>query len=75
MPPLKKILYFIKLLHLTKFEDYPHGVACLSATEYEQVKQLTKGSRKQTKVLAILGNSQRINIRKGRIFLFGSARS
>ncbi|MBE9227020.1 CHASE2 domain-containing protein [Phormidium sp. LEGE 05292] len=51
------------------FEDYPHAVACLSAPEYEPIQSLKKPSSKVIRILAILGNSQGIDVQKDRIML------
>lgn len=51
------------------FEDYPHAVVCLSAPEYEPIKTLKKPSNKVIRILAILGNSQGIDVQKDREML------
>ncbi|OKH32649.1 Chase2 sensor protein [[Phormidium ambiguum] IAM M-71] len=51
------------------FEDYPHAVVCLSAPEYEPIKSLKKPANKVIRILAILGNSQGINVQKDREML------
>lgn len=51
------------------FDDYPHAVVCLSAPEYEPIKTLKKPSHKVIRILAILGNSQGIDVQKDREIL------
>jgi CHASE2 domain-containing sensor protein len=51
------------------FDDYPHAVVCLSAPEYEPIKTLKKTSHKLIRILAILGNSQGIDVQKDREIL------
>ncbi|MBD0345552.1 MAG: CHASE2 domain-containing protein, partial [Coleofasciculus sp. Co-bin14] len=52
------------------FEDYPKAEVALSASEYQPVKKaFTKNSSSKVKILAILGNSEGIDIGKDRTFL------
>jgi len=52
------------------FEDYPKAEVALSASEYKRPKKsTTKSSRSEVRILAILGNSQGIDIGKDRAFL------
>ncbi|MEC4817085.1 MAG: AAA-like domain-containing protein [Scytonema sp. PMC 1069.18] len=52
------------------FEDYSHAEIALSSTEYQQPnKFLATRPRNYIKILAILGNSQGINISRDREFL------
>ena len=51
------------------FEDYPHGVICLGATDYEPVKRFVKRANQNIRILAILGNSQGIDTQKDRLIL------
>lgn len=51
------------------FEDYPYAIACLGSTEYEPVKRLVKRADQTIRILAILGNSQGINIQQDRMIL------
>jgi AAA-like domain/CHAT domain len=52
------------------FEDYPYAEIALSSTEYQQPKKSqVKKHRNHLKILAILGNSQGIDISRDRDFL------
>ncbi|MFB2895543.1 CHASE2 domain-containing protein [Aerosakkonemataceae cyanobacterium BLCC-F50] len=51
------------------FDDYPHAIVCLSAPEYEPIKTLKKPSKEIIRILAILGNSQGIDVQKDREML------
>jgi CHASE2 domain-containing sensor protein len=51
------------------FEDYQHAVACLGSSEFENPKSTTTNSNRGMRILAILGNSEGINIQKDRKIL------
>lgn len=51
------------------FDDYPYAEVALSASEYQKLQKLPKVTNKKIKILAILGNSQEIDISQDRIFL------
>ena len=53
------------------FQDYPHSEISFSRTEYKRTNklQLSKISRKNVRILAILGNSQGIDLEQERQFL------
>lgn len=52
------------------FENYPKAEFALSSSEYQPPKKsLTQSSNKKIRILAILGNSQGIDIEKDRAFL------
>jgi CHASE2 domain-containing sensor protein len=52
------------------FENYPKAEFALSASEYQSPKKaLTKNSSSKVRILAILGNSEGIDIEKDRAFL------
>ena len=52
------------------FEDYPKAEVALSDTEYQRPKKsITKKRKSKLRILAIIGNSKGINLRKDRIFL------
>lgn len=57
--------------HLWKFfEDYPNAEIALSAPQYERVIKLaTEPPGTKVKILAVLGNSKGIDIKKDRAFL------
>ncbi|MBW4499440.1 MAG: CHASE2 domain-containing protein [Scytonema hyalinum WJT4-NPBG1] len=51
------------------FDDYPHAEVGLSASEYKQPHKLPQQKKSKIRILAILGNSQEIDISQDRIFL------
>ncbi|MDY6896756.1 MAG: CHAT domain-containing protein [Cyanobacteriota bacterium] len=53
------------------FQDYPHSEISFSRTEYKRTNgsQLSEISRKNVRILAILGNSQGIDLEQERLFL------
>ncbi len=51
------------------FEDYQKAVACSSILEVEQVKPLRKNPRRKIRILAVLGNSQGIDVQEDRRIL------
>jgi len=51
------------------FEDYPHAEMALSYQEYQQIKSLSKKSTTQIRILAILGNSEGIDVQQDRVLL------
>ncbi|NJM20963.1 MAG: CHAT domain-containing protein [Richelia sp. SM1_7_0] len=53
------------------FQDYPHSEISFSRTEYKRTSklQLSKFPRNKVRILAILGNSQGINLEQERRFL------
>ncbi|MGH2413402.1 MAG: CHASE2 domain-containing protein, partial [Microcystaceae cyanobacterium] len=57
--------------HLWKFfEDYPKAEMALSTSEYQRAnKSIAKLPRAKVRILAILGNSKGIDLRKDRAFL------
>ncbi len=51
------------------FEDYQKAVACSSILEVEQVKLLHKNPGRRIRILAVLGNSQGIDVQQDRRIL------
>ncbi|ARV61005.1 transmembrane sensor domain-containing protein [Nostocales cyanobacterium HT-58-2] len=51
------------------FDDYPQAEVALSSSEYQQPPKLPKIEKSKNRILAILGNSQEIDISQDRIFL------
>ena len=53
------------------FQDYPHSEISFSGTEYKRINglQLSEFTRNQVRILAILGNSQGIDLEKEERFL------
>lgn len=51
------------------FEDYQKAIACSSILEVEQVKPLRKNPVRKIRILAVLGNSQGIDIQQDRTIL------
>ncbi|MEH2184293.1 CHASE2 domain-containing protein [Nostoc sp.] len=51
------------------FEDYQRAVFALSVPEVDEVKPLGKSTRDKVRILAILGNSEGINIQQDRAIL------
>ncbi|HEY9862111.1 MAG TPA: CHASE2 domain-containing protein, partial [Candidatus Obscuribacterales bacterium] len=51
------------------FDDYPQAEVALSAPEYKQVSFSRPASANQVRILAVLGNSQGIDIQQDRILL------
>ncbi|AFZ02872.1 CHASE2 domain-containing protein [Calothrix sp. PCC 6303] len=51
------------------FEDYQYAVACLGSSEFENPKTTTKNPNRSMRILAILGNSDGIDIQKDRKIL------
>ncbi len=51
------------------FEDYQKAVACSSVLEVEQVKPLRKNPGRKIRILAVLGNSQGIDVQQDRAIL------
>jgi CHASE2 domain-containing sensor protein len=56
--------------HLWKFfEDYPHAEVALSYQKYERPQVLTRSHKGKVRILAVLGNSDGIDIDKDRLIL------
>jgi CHASE2 domain-containing sensor protein len=51
------------------FEDYQKAIACSSVLEVEQVKPLRKNPGRKIRILAVLGNSQGIDVQQDRAIL------
>lgn len=51
------------------FDDYPKAVLCLSSPEFEQLETTSKSHNNKVRILAILGNSENIDIQEDRIIL------
>lgn len=56
--------------HLWDFlEDYQQAVVCLSSPEIDRVKPIRKNPATRIRILAILGNSEGIDVHKDRVIL------
>lgn len=53
------------------FEDYPKAEVALSALEYDHIDRLVQAPRAKVRILAVLGNSQGIDVEKDRAILTG----
>ena len=51
------------------FDDYPSAVLCLSTPEFERLENTSKSKSDRVRILAILGNSENIDIQEDRIIL------
>ena len=51
------------------FDDYPNAVLCLSKPDFERLENNYKPLRDKIRILAILGNSENIDIQEDRIIL------
>jgi CHASE2 domain-containing sensor protein len=51
------------------FEDYPNAAVCLSSSEFEYFKPPVKNPTRPMRILAILGNSEGIDVQKDRAIL------
>ena len=51
------------------FDDYPGAVLCLSTPEFERLGNTSKSNSDRVRILAILGNSENIDIQEDRIIL------
>ncbi|MGB3649701.1 MAG: Chase2 sensor protein, partial [Rivularia sp. (in: cyanobacteria)] len=48
------------------FDDYPYAVLCLSTPEFERLENASKSNSDRVRILAILGNSENIDIQEDR---------
>ncbi|MEM7552544.1 MAG: CHASE2 domain-containing protein [Cyanobacteria bacterium P01_A01_bin.84] len=51
------------------FEDYPRAVLCLSNPNFESIETIPKPTSNKIRILAILGNSENIDIQEDKIIL------
>ncbi|MEL6460001.1 MAG: CHASE2 domain-containing protein [Cyanobacteria bacterium J06621_15] len=51
------------------FDDYPNAVLCLSKPDFERLESNYKPRRDKIRILAILGNSENIDIQEDRLIL------
>ncbi|MEO1377591.1 MAG: CHAT domain-containing protein [Cyanobacteria bacterium J06635_10] len=51
------------------FVNYPYAVLCLSTPEFERLETIRKSHRDKVRILAILGNSENIDIQEDKIIL------
>jgi len=51
------------------FDDYPNAVLCLSKPDFERLENNHKPLRDEIRILAVLGNSENIDIQEDRLIL------